>query len=73
MPGMTGAELLAELRRSPLTSELPAVVVSGAALTDVDRASLRTLGADDVLPKSLSPESVLERLDAAVSRRRQPS
>lgn len=71
MPGMTGAELLAELRRSPNTAALPAVVVSGAALTDVDRASLRTLGADDVLSKSLSPESVLERLDAAVSRRKQ--
>ena len=51
MPGMTGQEVLVQLRTDPLTRHIPVVIVTGAGLPDAD---LLTLGRERtvVLPKS---------------------
>jgi len=51
MPGMTGHEVLVQLRTDPLTRHIPVVIVTGAGLLDAD---LLTLGrqATIVVPKS---------------------
>jgi len=69
MPGLTGIELIDHLRRVNQVHDLPVVMVSGATLTEADTSAIARLGADDVLTKTLSPEQMLERIEAALDKR----
>lgn len=55
LPGMSGTELLQELRR--VAPDLPVILLSGYATLDFARRALR-LGAVDVLPKPLPPKAL---------------
>ncbi len=68
MPGISGWEVLEELRSDPLTKELPILMFSAAAKTENIVRGIR-LGADDFLAKPFSPDELLARVESLVARR----
>ncbi len=76
MPGMTGDELVKRLRGVGAKLGLAVVVLTGAQMTPGQEERLKEIGADAVIPKSDSPEVVVERIEtisaAKRSTRRQP-
>jgi uncharacterized protein (TIGR02266 family) len=71
MPGMTGIELVDRIRRVGHEHDLAVVLVTGGDLTQIDKSSLARIGADDLVEKSVPPEKLLERIEAALTRRDQ--
>lgn len=69
MPGMTGIELVDQIRRVGHEKELAVILVTGADLSSVELEGITRIGADDVLSKILSPEQMLERIETAVQKR----
>ena len=70
LPGMSGLEVLKELRRRTETERIPIILLS-ARTEEADRiAGLRT-GADDYLPKPFSPAELVLRVGAVLRRVRQ--
>ena len=67
MPGMTGLEVLTELRKK---SQLPVVMLTAKG-DGMDRTVGLEIGADDYLPKPCNPRELIARL-RAVLRRSQP-
>ena len=67
MPGMTGLEVLTELRKK---SQLPVVMLTAKG-DEMDRTVGLEIGADDYLPKPCNPRELIARL-RAVLRRSQP-
>jgi two-component system, NtrC family, response regulator HydG len=67
MPGMTGLELLAELRE--ISADLPVAVMTGHASLDYAVQALRS-SADEFLQKPMSPERLLEVATSLVDRGR---
>ena len=67
MPGMTGLEVLTELRKK---SQLPVVMLTAKG-DEMDRIVGLEIGADDYLPKPCNPRELIARL-RAVLRRSQP-
>ncbi len=61
MPGVSGLEILRELRRDPVTRALPILVLSGKG-SGADRVRGLRAGADDYLTKPFDPEELLLRL-----------
>jgi len=53
MPGMSGFDVLAELKRDPITSGIPVIIATGKMLDDVERRQLAS-GAVAILAKGLS-------------------
>ncbi len=68
MPGMSGIDVLAELKRRPHTAMLPVIMVS--ALDEVDSA-VRCIesGADDYLTKPINPVLLRARMGASLERK----
>jgi CheY-like chemotaxis protein len=50
LPGMSGLEVLQQLKREPTTTEIPVIIVSG--LTDRNKQKLMDEGAEDYLEKN---------------------
>jgi len=61
MPGKDGFELLAELRGSEQTRDIPLVIVTGAGEHNLKRQALE-LGATDLLNKPVDREDLLARI-----------
>ncbi|MGI8778385.1 MAG: response regulator transcription factor [Acidimicrobiales bacterium] len=69
MPRLDGLELLARLRGDPATAEVPVVLLSAKAQrAEVDRGL--ALGADDYVTKPFDPLELLDRVNAALDKRR---
>jgi putative two-component system response regulator len=65
MPGMDGFELLAELRKSDRTRDVPVIVLTGNSETNLKRRALE-LDATDLLTKPVHPEDLIARLRSAL-------
>jgi CheY-like chemotaxis protein len=64
MPGVDGLTVLAELRGSVLTRDIPVVVVSARTL-NADRLRAFEAGADDYVSKPFDPNVLLRVLERA--------
>jgi two-component system phosphate regulon response regulator PhoB len=67
LPGLTGLEVMEQLREDPATSRM-AVLMLTARREESDRIKGLTLGADDYLTKPFSPQELMLRI-AAILRR----
>jgi len=68
MPGITGPQLLADLRADPLTARIPVVIVTGASLTDTDRRDLGQSASAIVLKTELSRHTLPDIVRTALGR-----
>ncbi len=68
MPGLSGEELIEELRARPLTRDVPVVVLTARAEERL-RVSMLRAGADDFLLKPFDPGELLARVDRLVAGR----
>jgi two-component system phosphate regulon response regulator PhoB len=71
LPGMSGLEVLAELRRREETRNLPVILLTARGEA-TDRIEGLRQGADDYVTKPFSPQELVLRV-AAVLRRAQPA
>ncbi|TNM67442.1 response regulator [Streptomyces sp. NP160] len=69
MPGLSGLDVCAELRRTPATAELPVIMLTARA-QDQDVASGFAAGADDYVVKPFSPRELVSRVQAVLGRSR---
>ncbi|MBI4519917.1 MAG: response regulator transcription factor [Gemmatimonadetes bacterium] len=72
LPGLSGYDVLAELRRRPETRGIPVIVLT-AKREEEDRVRGLELGADDYVTKPFSPRELLLRVRAVLRRVRQPA
>ncbi|MEO5509355.1 MAG: response regulator transcription factor [Longimicrobiales bacterium] len=72
LPGFSGYEVLAEMRRSTHAAELPVVVLS-ARRDEADRVKGLELGADDYITKPFSPRELVLRVGAVLRRAQAPA
>jgi two-component system phosphate regulon response regulator PhoB len=70
LPGVSGLEVLAELRRRPETQDIPIIMLT-ARREERDRIEGLRLGADDYIPKPFSPQELVLRVAAVLRRVRQ--
>ena len=63
LPGRSGLELVSDLRRAPITSRLPVIVVTGRGGSDAAEEGLAA-GADDYITKPFSSSELLARVRA---------
>ena len=68
MPGMTGHEVLAALRRDPKLADIPLIFLTGAIQPQQVRASMN-LGADDYLTKPVDLADLLSAIRVRLDRR----
>ncbi len=61
MPGLTGLEVLARMRRDTRWKTLPCVILTAAG-HDQQRAEALALGADDFMTKPFSPKRLYARV-----------
>ncbi len=67
MPEMDGFELIRQVKRSGLFSDIPIIVLS-CRDNSVDRVECLRLGADDYMVKPFNPEELLIRVDKLLIR-----
>jgi diguanylate cyclase len=67
MAGMSGYDLLQELRHDPETANLPFIFLSGQASRSQIRQGMN-LGADDYLPKPFQPEELIQAIHSRLQR-----
>jgi len=67
LPGQSGFSFLQELRRAPVTSTLPVIMLS-ARTTEEDRVQALNAGADDYVTKPFSTRELLSRVRAVLRR-----
>src|SRR5438876_7304043 len=67
LPGVSGYDVLAELRRREETKDLGAILLT-ARKDEPDRIKGLSLGADDYLPKPFSPQELVLRAVAVLRR-----
>jgi two-component system phosphate regulon response regulator PhoB len=72
LPGLTGYEVLAELRRQDETKDIGVIVLT-ARKEESDRIKGLSLGADDYLPKPFSPPELVLRVGAVLRRLAAPA
>jgi two-component system, OmpR family, phosphate regulon response regulator PhoB len=72
LPGLSGYEVLAELRRVPDTAAIPVVVLT-ARREEEDRIKGLELGADDYVTKPFSPQELVLRVAAVLRRVQAPA
>jgi CheY-like chemotaxis protein len=61
MPGMTGYDVLAEIKADPITRAIPVMMIS--AMTDGKARTLSlTAGADDFFPKPIDRDELVRRV-----------
>ena len=63
LPGMTGTEILRELRGADRTREIPIIILS-ARTEETDQVVGFSLGADDYVTKPFSPRVLMQRIKA---------
>lgn len=71
LPGFSGYEVLAEIRRRPELTEVPIIVLT-ARREESDRIKGLELGADDYLTKPFSPRELVLRVGAVLRRAQSP-
>ena len=72
LPGLSGYEVLAELRRQDETKDIGVIVLT-ARKDEPDRIKGLSLGADDYLPKPFSPAELVLRVAAVLRRLAAPA
>ena len=72
LPGLTGYEVLTELRRQDETKDIGVIVLT-ARKDEPDRIKGLSLGADDYLPKPFSPPELVLRVGAVLRRLAAPA
>lgn len=72
LPGMSGYDVLAELRARPETRDIGVILLT-ARKQEADRIKGLTLGADDYLTKPFSPAELTLRVGAVLRRLSAPS
>jgi DNA-binding response OmpR family regulator len=65
MPAMNGYEVTAELKRNPITKDIPVILLTARAQT-ADVAKGFEAGADDYITKPFSPQALQIRVAAAL-------
>ncbi len=72
LPGVSGYDVLAELRRRDETRDIGVILLT-ARKDEPDRIKGLSLGADDYLPKPFSPEELVLRVGAVLRRLAAPA
>lgn len=72
LPGLSGYEVLGEMRRRSESAELPVVVLT-ARRDEADRVKGLELGADDYVTKPFSPRELVLRVSAVLRRSQAPA
>src|SRR5438874_9412747 len=72
LPGISGYDVLAELRRREETRDLGVILLT-ARKDEPDRIKGLSLGADDYLPKPFSPQELVLRVSAVLRRLAAPA
>jgi len=72
LPGVSGYDVLAELRRREETKEIGVILLT-ARKEEPDRIKGLALGADDYLPKPFSPQELVLRVGAVLRRLAAPA
>ena len=67
MPNMSGVELTRRLRKDPVTSEIPIILLTAKVAEDDKVAGLNS-GADDYIVKPFSPRELVARINAVLRR-----
>jgi two-component system phosphate regulon response regulator PhoB len=67
MPGVSGVELTRRLRRDPVTSEIPVIMLT-AKVTEDDKVTGLNAGSDDYIVKPFSPRELVARIQAVLRR-----
>ena len=70
LPGMSGLEILKEIRRRPETERIPVILLTARG-EEADRVAGLSSGADDYVPKPFSPRELVLRAGAVLNRVRQ--
>jgi two-component system, OmpR family, phosphate regulon response regulator PhoB len=72
LPGFSGYDVLAEMRRRPELLEVPVIILT-ARREEADRIRGLELGADDYLTKPFSPRELVLRVAAVLRRAQAPA
>jgi two-component system phosphate regulon response regulator PhoB len=72
LPGFSGYDVLAEMRRRPELTDVPVVVLT-ARRDEADRVRGLELGADDYVTKPFSPRELVLRVTAVLRRAQSPA
>jgi two-component system phosphate regulon response regulator PhoB len=72
LPGLSGYDVLGELRRRPELIEVPVIVLT-ARRDEADRVKGLELGADDYVTKPFSPRELVLRVGAVLRRAQSPA
>jgi two-component system, OmpR family, phosphate regulon response regulator PhoB len=72
LPGLSGYEVLQEMRRRPDMTDVPVVVLT-ARRDEADRVMGLELGADDYVTKPFSPRELVLRVSAVLRRSQSPA
>jgi two-component system phosphate regulon response regulator PhoB len=72
LPGLSGYDVLGELRRRPDLTEVPVIVLT-ARRDEADRVKGLELGADDYVTKPFSPRELVLRVGAVLRRAQSPA
>jgi two-component system phosphate regulon response regulator PhoB len=67
MPGVSGLELTRRLRREPVTSDIPIIMLT-AKVTEDDKVAGLEAGTDDYVIKPFSPRELIARIHAVLRR-----
>ncbi|MFK7913753.1 MAG: phosphate regulon transcriptional regulator PhoB [Pseudomonadales bacterium] len=67
LPGISGVELIARLRRDPITADLPLLMLTARG-EEADKLRSFDTGVDDYLTKPFSPRELLARVKALIRR-----
>lgn len=70
MPGISGLEIITELRADPMTAAIPVILLS-ARSQEFDVENGIAVGAADYVVKPFSPRELVLRVDAVLDRLRQ--
>ncbi|MFA5376221.1 MAG: ATP-binding protein [Dehalococcoidia bacterium] len=68
MPGMSGFEVLSEMKKNPDLATIPVIVVSAKSLDETERKTLNAQALSVISKESLSGESVINTLTLALNR-----
>lgn len=72
LPGFSGYDMLAEMRRRPELADVPVIVLT-ARREEADRVKGLELGADDYVTKPFSPRELVLRVSAVLRRAQAPA
>ena len=67
MPNMSGPELTRRLRKDPITSDIPVIMLTAKVAED-DKVAGLNAGADDYIVKPFSPRELVARIKAVLRR-----